>query len=463
MITSRTVSSLEKIFHDSEPTCASLSEMSMLGNERASFQLAYFSDEDTQCGISVSGWKPENIKIYKVVEINSDLPAFEDSDFYFLRKTPGLYPDMLEPVEDNSFFAESGHHGSLWIELDASGESAGRHDIFITVSKGKETVTNVITVDVINAKLPEQALMCTMWFHCDCLATYYKVDVFSEEHWNIIENYVRNAANHGVNFILTPLFTPPLDTEVGGERPTVQLVDVKKTKDGYEFGFDKLDRWIDMCRRCGIKYFEMSHLFTQWGAEHAPKIVAEVDGEKKRIFGWETDADSEEYRDFLHRFAAALTAFIDRKGIRNFCRFHVSDEPSLEQYEVYKKRADLIAEIFPGFKVIDALSDIEFFDKGAVKYPIPSEDHVEDFVGKVDEFWTYYCCGQHNKNVPNRFFAMPSARNRILGTLLYKYNATGFLQWGYNYWYSQFSKHEIDPFTVTDAGKAFPSGDAFVV
>lgn len=141
----------------------------------------------------------------------------------------------------------------------------------------------------------------------------------------------------------------------------------------------------------------------------------------------------------------------------------MSDEPSLEQYEVYKKRADLIAEIFPGFKVIDALSDIEFFDKGAVKYPIPSEDHVEDFVGKVDEFWTYYCCGQHNKNVPNRFFAMPSARNRILGTLLYKYNATGFLQWGYNYWYSQFSKHEIDPFTVTDAGKAFPSGDAFVV
>ena len=58
---------------------------------------------------------------------------------------------------------------------------------------------------------------------------------------------------------------------------------------------------------------------------------------------------------------------------------------------------------------------------------------------------------------------MPSARNRILGALLYKYNAVGFLQWGYNFWYSQFSKHEIDPFTVTDAGKAFPSGDAFVV
>ena len=175
MITSRTVSSLEKIFHDSEPTCASLSEMSMLGNERASFQLAYFSDEDTHCGISVSGWNPENMKIYKVVEINSDMPAYEDSDFYFLRKAPGLYPDMLEPVEDGTFLVEKGHYGSIWIELDASGESAGKHDLFVTVSKGKETVTNVITVDVIPAKLPAQELMCTMWFHCDCLATYYKV------------------------------------------------------------------------------------------------------------------------------------------------------------------------------------------------------------------------------------------------------------------------------------------------
>ena len=58
---------------------------------------------------------------------------------------------------------------------------------------------------------------------------------------------------------------------------------------------------------------------------------------------------------------------------------------------------------------------------------------------------------------------MPSARNRILGIQLYSYDATGFLQWGYNFWYSQFSKYAIDPYKVTDAGKAFPSGDAFVV
>ena len=89
--------------------------------------------------------------------------------------------------------------------------------------------------------------------------------------------------------ILTPLFTPPLDTEVGGERPTVQLVKVIQQNDQYSFHFTLLDRWIDLCLQCGIKYFEMTHLFTQWGAKYAPKIMAEVNGVETRIFGWDTE------------------------------------------------------------------------------------------------------------------------------------------------------------------------------
>jgi hypothetical protein len=60
-------------------------------------------------------------------------------------------------------------------------------------------------------------------------------------------------------------------------------------------------------------------------------------------------------------------------------------------------------------------------------------------------------------------FSQPSQRNRVLGVLLYKYEAKGFLQWGHNFWYSQYSKYPIDPYKVTDADGAFPSGDAFVV
>ena len=51
--------------------------------------------------------------------------------------------------------------------------------------------------------------------------------VFSEEHWEIIENYLHEYVKRGCNMILTPLFTPALDTAVGAERTTTQLLDVK--------------------------------------------------------------------------------------------------------------------------------------------------------------------------------------------------------------------------------------------
>lgn len=457
------LSSLAKVFSDEKPSDENFSSFSMLKNERSSFQLAVCSSEDTELSINITGWNSEKVSMFIVREIPSDLPAYDDSDDYFIKKTPGMYPDLLEPVSGNIALV-GGKWYSIWFELDSSGVAARLHTITVSANDDKgNTFSDSIHVEIIDAALPEQSLICTFWFHCDCLATYYNVEVFSEEHWMIIENYVKNAVRHGVNFILTPLFTPPLDTMVGGERTTVQLVDVEKNGEDYQFGFDRLKRWIDMCDRCGVKYFEMSHLYTQWGALHAPKIVGNVNGHEKKLFGWKTWAGGKEYNKFLTHFAEALIKFIDENGIRDRCYFHVSDEPSLSNYPTYKKRSEVINRLFPGFKIIDALSDIKFYEKGVVKYPIPSNNSVDDFVGKTNEFWTYYCCGQHREYVSNRFFAMPSARNRILGIQLYSYNATGFLQWGYNFWYSQFSRYPIDPYKVTDAGKAFPSGDAFVV
>ena len=54
--------------------------------------------------------------------------------------------------------------------------------------------------------------MYTEWFHSDCLADYYHVDVFSEEYWRIVENFLRKAKERGVNMILTPILTLPLET-----------------------------------------------------------------------------------------------------------------------------------------------------------------------------------------------------------------------------------------------------------
>ena len=462
MLKTMMLSSLSKVFSDEEPKDAILEHFSMLKGERSSFQMAFCSDEDMCADVKVSGWEENERKVYLVKEIHSDFPAYPDSDDYFLRKEPGEFPELLMPIE-GKIEIKKGLWYSIWIELDAKNIKAGKKELTVEIICENETVTGKMDVEVMDAVLPEQDLICTMWFHCDCLATHYNVEAFSEEHWRILENYIKNAAEHGVNLLLTPLFTPALDTEVGGERLTVQLVDVTKDGDNYTFNFDKLKRWFEMCMNCGIKYFEMSHFYTQWGALHAPKVVANVNGKEKKIFGWKTWAGGKDYNNFLTQLSKELIKFIDEMGIRDRIYFHVSDEPSLNNYRIYKKRAAVIRSLFPGFKIIDALSDVKFFNKGVVEYPIPANNHAEHFVGKTKEFWTYYCCAQHQEDVANRFFSMPSQRSRILGTQLYIYEAVGFLQWGYNFWYKQFSKGAINPYEVTDAGNAFPSGDAFVV
>lgn len=456
------LSSLEKVFANERPSAPEINGFSMLKNERSSFQISFRCEKNELLSVTLNGKLAEKAKLYLVKDVPVGKACSDDADDYYLRKSSGFYPDCLIPLNEK-INAEAEKWYSVWIEICPNGE-IGKNKLEVSLESDIETAKKSIEIEVIDAELPEQKLIFTNWFHADCICNYYGVEPFDDEFWRICRNFIKTAAEHGMNCILTPLFTPPLDTEVGGERKTVQLVKIYRSGGKYRFDFRNLRKWIAMCRECGIKYFEMSHFFTQWGASHAPKVVAfDRKHREKKIFGWSTKTSSREYDDFLRAFGEKLIDVIDSEGIRNNCFFHVSDEPSAKHLEIYKKRAALIEEIFSGFRIIDALSDYDFYETGAVKQPIPSENSIEDFVGKVPELWTYYCCGQGNEYVPNRFMAMPSLRNRVLGTIMYKYNIKGFLHWGYNFYNTQYSIKAIDPFEITDAGGSFQSGDSFVV
>lgn len=466
----RCLNSLVKVFADEELKDHPYRRASALLNETFAFQVAYRQRGHLLKGIKVriESDLSEIITIRSVGLVPSDLPCFHDHDERILRFQPGLYPDPLFPLDNDGLIGYPDQWRAVWVTVDIHQQvQPGLHPVRVIfeTNAGERLGEEKFELDIISVPLPEQQIIYTQWFHSDCLATYYKAGIFSEMHWKLIDDYVHTAARHGVNMILTPLFTPPLDTEVGGERPTVQLVKVIKSGDDYQFHFDNLVRWIDMCRKRGIKYFEFSHLFTQWGALHAPKIVAteKESGELKKVFGWGTDAAGNDYKHFLSQFLPELVSFIKQHHLEKSVFFHISDEPHTEHLASYQNVSRLISEYLTEFPVIDALSDYSYYEKGLVKNPIPAIDHVDTFLDhQVPNLWTYYCCSQY-KAVSNRFFNFPSVRNRIIGFQLYKFNITGFLHWGYNFWYSQFSRQAIDPFRITDAGGAFPSGDAFSV
>jgi len=377
---------------------------------------------------------------------------------------PGFYPDPLVPADAARMFP--GQTRGIWITIrippDARG---GRRRLGIRANfNGKSVARLAVDITVVPVQLPEQKLRVIHWFHNDCLMSHYGFDAWSPAHWRLVERYLMNAAEHGVNTITTPVFTPPLDTAVGTERPTVQLVDVTVTApDTYAFDFSRLGRWIDLCRQCGMTHFEISHLSTQWGAGHAPKIVADVDGETRRIFGWGDASDGAPYHCFLGQFLPQLVQLLKQKNALDRSYLHVSDEPGLRHLAQYGAVREILREYAPELPVVEALSNIEFYRHGFVDRPCPATNHAQPFLdARIQHLWCYYCCGQ-TQDVSNRFTDFPSARNRILGWQLYKFGFEGFLHWGYNHWYDGLSDVLIDPYTNSHAGRPLPPGDGFVV
>ena len=473
----KTVSSLEKCFlNERVADKDEYSRASCLKNEIFHFCVCYQAEDSASTGyanLSVKSPIAKYVRVCRIEPVPVQLAARPGSDDFYISKEPGLYPDVMQPLESNGRLAVAENLRSLMVEVDTKGEvEAGSYPITLCFDyahlynkekKGQYEVT--FQLDIIDASLPEQELFFTQWFHCDGLKKYYGTKAFDVRHFEIIEKFAKLAVKYGVNTLLTPVFTPPLDTYVGGERDTVQLVGVSVNNGVYGFDFSLLDKWVEMCDRIGVKYFEISHLFTQWGALCAPKIMATVNGEYKKIFGWETDASGEEYAAFLGAF---IPAFLEHMrglgGADKRCFFHISDEPNSKQLESYLKAKALVEPLLRGYTVIDALSSYDFYASGAVSLPVVSTGHIDKFIEKkVPHLWAYYCVTEDKDNLSNRFISMPSLRNRILGTQLYKFGIEGFLHWGYNFYLNQFSYASVNPFMNTDGEYFSPAGDAFSV
>ena len=472
-IKTRIVSSMEKIFPCEEPS-ALKQAMTALGDESYSFQIALFPEltenaRFTHLDVTFYVTSPLDVTVRQVGLVPVTLPYFDNSDGGYLKDDPGLFPDPLMPIQKGTVRLMTGRWNSLFVEVKTGHHPEKSYPVafrFEPLSPAYAPFKERLALQVIGKRLPKVDFNYTSWFHGDCLADYYHIPVFSEKHWTIMENHMRLAAEMGQTMVLTPLFTPPLDTAVGGERTTVQLVGVTKGPEGYRFDFSLLDRFVTTARRAGITAFEMSHLFTQWGGNSCPKIIAEVDGVTRKIFGWDDEALCEDYQAFLKAFLPALTAHFPLIGLNpGNVVFHLTDEPHKDHLPQYKKLKELVAPLVKGYTIMDAMSDYDYFADGITACPVVATSALAPFLTnkRPERFWVYYCCGQGTNGLSNRFIDMPGSRTRILGVQMYQEDVKGLLQWGLNFYSSQYSLKPIDPFKVTDADCSFPSGDAFII
>lgn len=460
MISIQTVSCLEKIL----PNTPYREEKrgSKLKNEHYAFQLVVEGTDDFQVAdLAIVGEYASYIELYRIQNVPVKKAYGENADSYVLTSPSNEYPDLLVPFNRKIQAIEK--RICLWVNVLPSCP-IGLHQIVFSVSNnGEELVRTSYELEVIEEKGKNGELFLTNWMHYDGIAHLHHVQPFSAEFYEVFEAYLRLYVECGHNALLTPLLTPALDTAVGGERLTTQLVEISFDGTHYSFGFEKLDEFVEFAKARGIKYFELSHLFTQWGAKFAPKVIVQESGQSVKKFGWETESASEEYLLFLKEFLAATCTYVKDKGLADSVVFHLSDEPAVDALERYGKLYAFVKEQIGALKTIDALSEYDFYERKCVDVPVVVTSRCKDYREHGAAHIAYFCSQPCDNYESNRFIAMSGERARIIGTQIYANAAKGFLHWGYNFYNAAFSTHVINPFESTDAGGIFPAGDAFIV
>ncbi len=468
-LVAKIVSSMEKVFPEREP--ANEERFStMFKNERLNFQIAIYNLEEftiKRNKIVATGELKDCVSIREVKLMPAEKLGGKGIDDYYLKYEPGLYPDLLKPFGVFGVCVPTGQWRAYWVSVDLKDDvKAGKYTIGFDIIDEFDNLSAQLSyeVEVLDALLEPHGMRMTNWMHYDCISNYHNVPVFSDEYYEIFEKYLAAYVDCGFNMLLVPLFTPPLDTAVGLERNTAQLVKVFVKNGEYSFDFSALEKFLDFVLARGIEYIEFSHLFTQWGGAHCPKIVADVDGKEEKIFGWADDSLGEPYKKFLTAVLPEIVKIVKARGLEKKVVFHLTDEPHKEHLEQYKGCYELVKSLIGDIPTMDALSDYEFYETGAVDIPVPATNAAGRFIDeKMKDLHVYYCCGPTHAYFSNRLFNMPSQRTRIIGMQLYAIDCKGFLHWGFNFYNTQCSYGEIDPYVDTCAGGVFPAGDSFIV
>ena len=463
------VDSLVKVFPGDGPGANELSDKTWLvaRNGHINIQVALRSEKAIP-KLRVELKPPERAGITLEIEprwvdyvaVGSNPP---DTPFDELaRPAPGLFPDPL--METWPFELKADTTQPVWLTVYAPadaqpGDYAGQATFF----SDREPLQSIdFTVRVAEASVPaEQRLKVTNWFSFSYdpatpdLKRHYKIEPYSDKHWELLGNLGRVMAAHKQNVILTPVMMLAKPSISGGS---------------IRYDFSLLDKWVETFQKAGaIGTIEGGHLLGRSGGFFTPMVVPAYVIEGGQVVSKSLDTNDLRAEQFLDSFLAALYAHLKEKGWEKKYIQHVSDEPHDREAPIYNRYSKIIHRNLPGVPTIDAVGldqDISFFaDVCDIWVPVLSSfdhqlDKIRTHVEKGGQAWFYTCIGPQGRYL-NRFIDLPLVKTELLHWFNFRYDLTGFLHWGGSSWGPKpFQNVQT---VINDNRTLLPAGDNAIV
>lgn len=379
-----------------------------------------------------------------------DSPADE-----VLRAAPAKFPDPL--FEDFPFHLDADETSAVWITVYApAGTKPGVYKGEATFRDGKARLAKLpFRVEVTRATVPaKQTLKVTTWFNLDqtSLAQYYDLGGNSDRYWELLSNIGRVLADHKQNVLITPVLS---------------LTDAHVSGGFLSYDFTRLDRWIETFTRLGVlDVIEGGHLMDRASGYDSPLAIPAFVIENGEVLRQTVSADDPRAEAHFDSFLPALYAHLKAKGWLNRYAQHVLDEAHGAEPPVYLRYVAIIRKNLPGVPTIDAIDQTAGLLGDACDIWVPQLgkfddgfDAIRDHVKKGGQAW-YYTCVYPQKRYLNRFIDYPLLKTRLLHWFNYRYDFTGYLHWGGNYWTTD--PYQDVELVIENGKELLPAGDAFI-
>ena len=348
---------------------------------------------------------------------------------------------------------------SVWVELQIPEDTVpGEYTCHVSLYAGSmftaetrltEAAVQITVADCLLPVPAEHRFHLDLWQHLSNIARKHETPLWSDEHFAVLENYVRSLGELGQKAVTLVVSQVPWagqgchdEYRMAANLYEYSIIPVTKTAEGFTYDYVPMQRYIDLCAKYGIdreiSIFGLANIWAGEGfgalAEDYPdkikiRYLDKADGCYKYMT---TAAEIDDYIRSLEQYFLT-TGQIDRVRL-------VADEPG--DIAAYRKSIEHLHAVAPVFRCKAALNHASFigeFGKEVDDY-VPSlgtlaqeYDIIRDYQDSLEgkRFLWYVCCGPE---YPNTFLRSRLTESYFIGILTSYVQLDGFLRWNYTVW-----------------------------
>lgn len=481
---------MEIILHESTWDCYrnessqeyGFQEMDVLPQEKAGFTAAISLAEPAflclQNGMELP-WQGPCFPRYRLAVTTSVPCSLQSWLVGYIRDGEAEKGDVLLREQYHTYEAGT---APVFIQVQPGRESAGT-TIAVTLrlyySYGYEAeqlaAQTVMTLHVLALPMPQDnEFFLDLWQHPCSWARVYGVPYYSEAHFAILRSYLSEMAELGQKVIDLIVSDYPWAgqacfkvTENAASLYEYNIVTVSRRKGSLHLDFAHLDRYVALCRDCGIEgEIDVFGLIGLWHGRDFGSPLTDYD-DPVRISLYDEDKGIYDYvrtKDELAQYVRQLFAHFVQQGWWDQIKI-IGDEPgSPEAFARFSQFLQSCADQPVSYKyAVHSQSFWEGYEGKAEGFSISSllmAQYCQDgqLTGKLAASapsMTWYPCRFPRRL--NTFLSSPLAESRYIGVYTYLFHMKGMLRWAYGLFVKDVFRQAVYKPDL------WPTGDMFLV